>query len=98
MTPKLGDRMKRPLVDETLQPHAPPTVPSLYEWAGGMPALERLTARFYDRIRDDTVLAPVFAAMSAEHPRHVAHFLAEVMRGPAVYNAERGGHVPTVSR
>ena len=70
----------------------PPAPPTLYDWAGGMPAFERLTARFYDRVRDDATLAPVFAHMSAEHPRHVARFLAEVFRGPAEYTASRGGH------
>jgi hemoglobin len=68
---------------------APPT---LHEWAGGLPALERLTALFYARVADDALLAPVFARMSPEHPRHVALFLAEVLRGPARYTAERGGH------
>jgi hemoglobin len=67
-------------------------VPTLYEWLGGMPALERLTAVFYARVPADPVLAPVFARMSAEHPRHVAEFLAEVFGGPATYSAERGGH------
>jgi hypothetical protein len=27
-------------------------VPSVYEWAGGMPAFERLTVAFYKRVRD----------------------------------------------
>jgi hemoglobin len=96
-----GGQVSRPMIDDAFPPHAPPTtpaaVPSLYEWAGGMPALERLTARFYDRVRDDGILAPVFAAMSPEHPRRVAHFLAEVLRGPATYTAERGGHATMLS-
>ncbi len=36
---------------------APPT---LYEWAGGLPAVERLTERFYDRVALDPLLAPEF--------------------------------------
>jgi hemoglobin len=75
-----------------------PPVPSLYEWAGGMIALERLTARFYDRVRDDAVLAPIFAGMDSGHPRHVALFIAEVLRGPAAYTAERGGHATMIAR
>ena len=67
-------------------------VPTLFEWLGGMPALERLTQAFYARVRDDEVLAPVFSRMSPDHPQHVAEFLAEVMGGPKVYTAERGGH------
>lgn len=67
-------------------------VPTLYAWLGGMPALERLTEVFYARVAADPLLAPVFARMSPEHPRHVAQFLAEVLGGPATYSAERGGH------
>ena len=59
-------------------------VPSLYEWLGGLPVLNRLTERFYERVRDDTTLAPIFAEMSAEHPQHVAAFLAEVLGGPTI--------------
>ena len=59
------------------------TVPTLYDWAGGLDALNRLTARFYERERDDGILAPVFAHMEGEHPQHVAAFLAEVLGGPA---------------
>jgi hemoglobin len=67
-------------------------IPTLYEWCGGIDALNRLTARFYERVHDDRVLAPVFAHMNAEHPKHVASFLAEVLGGPATYSAEHGGH------
>jgi truncated hemoglobin YjbI len=49
-------------------------------------------ARFYENVRADAILAPVFAHMDARHPRFVADFLAEVFRGPAAYSAERGGH------
>jgi hemoglobin len=68
------------------------SVPTLYEWCGGIDALARLTTRFYERVRDDAILAPIFANMDAEHPRHVAAFLAEVLGGPAEYSATHGGH------
>jgi hemoglobin len=68
------------------------TVPSLYEWLGGIAALNRLTVRFYERVRDNVVLAPIFAHMSSEHPQHVAAFLAEVLGGPPDYSASQGGH------
>jgi hemoglobin len=74
------------------------SVPTLFEWAGGMAALERLTTHFYDRVRQDEMLAPVFARMDREHPRFVAHFLAEVLGGPAAYSHDRGGHAHMVSR
>jgi hemoglobin len=67
-------------------------VPTLLEWAGGMPALERLTERFYARVKAHEVLAPIFAHMDAHHPHFVAQFLAEVLGGPADYTVERGGH------
>lgn len=73
-------------------------VPSLYEWAGGLDALERLTSIFYGRVKLDPVLGPVFAGMDAHHPQHVARFLAEVFGGPAVYSGERGGHAHMVSQ
>ncbi len=66
--------------------------PSLYDWLGGMPALLKLTTEFYSRVPNDPVLSPIFAQMSPDHPQHVAEFLAEVMGGPKVYSAERGGH------
>ena len=80
---------------------AAPGVPTLYEWAGGIDALRRLTRLFYSRVPDDALLAPVFAHMSAEHPQHVARFLAEVLGGPPMYSTElggaQGGHVRMVS-
>ena len=70
--------------------------PTLYDWLGGMPVLERLTARFYERVKDDAVLAPVFAGMSAHHATHVAQFLGEVLGGPDTYTARHGGHAHMV--
>jgi truncated hemoglobin YjbI len=72
--------------------------PTLYEWAGGQAALDRLTTRFYERVKDDALLAPVFAHMSGDHPHHVALFLAEVLGGPTAYSEQHGGHAHMVSR
>jgi hemoglobin len=66
--------------------------PSLFEWIGGMPALDRLFAIFYARVPDDPLLAPLFAAMSPDHQKHVAAFVAEVFGGPKAYSAHHGGH------
>ena len=68
------------------------STPTLYQWAGGIDALNRLTTRFYQRVHDDPILAPVFAHMDSEHPQHVAAFLAEVLGGPADYSDRYGGH------
>jgi hemoglobin len=68
---------------------APPT---LYEWAGGMAALERLTRAFYERVLRDDLLEPVFRGMDPDHPSHVATWLAEVFGGPQLYTEEHGGY------
>jgi hemoglobin len=72
------------------------STPTLYEWLGGMAALEKLTTAFYARVPQDDLLGPVFVGMSADHPRHVAEFLAEVFGGPAVYSELRGGHASMI--
>lgn len=73
-------------------------VPSLYAWLGGIGALNRLTTRFYERVKSDSLLAPVFAQMSADHPSHVAAFIAEVLGGPPTYSEQHGGHPHMIQR
>ena len=68
------------------------SVPTLYDWAGGAEAFERLTAVFYDKVKADDVVGPLFAHMDPGHPRHVAMWLSEVFGGPARYTGERGGY------
>ena len=72
-------------------------VPTLYEWIGGIQAIRRLTATFYERVPKDPLLAPVFAKMSPEHPEHVAAFIAEVFGGPNTYSEQHGGHPNMIS-
>jgi hemoglobin len=72
--------------------------PTLFEWAGGAPAFEKLFEEFYHRVGADPVLAPLFAGMDAEHPRYVAAWLTEVFGGPAAYSSQRGGHRHMISR
>ncbi|MES2037481.1 MAG: group II truncated hemoglobin [Pseudomonadota bacterium] len=67
-------------------------IPSLYDWVGGIEALNRLTTRFYLHVKADELLGPVFAHMGADHPAHVAVFLGEVLGGPAAYSEQYGGH------
>ncbi len=66
--------------------------PTLYEWAGGAEAFERLTAAFYDKVLRDDLLEPIFRGMDPEHPQHVAAWLAEVFGGPPRYTDELGGY------
>src|SRR5689334_19969390 len=70
-------------------------VPTLFEWAGGLPAFEKLTAIFYAKVPQDPLLASLFVDISPEHANRVAHFIAEVFGGPPLYTRERGGH-PTM--
>lgn len=63
-------------------------IPTVAEYAGGLPAFERLTAIFYGKVAEDAVLAPVFAGMTADHPQHVAAFIAQGFgAGPAYSGA-----------
>jgi hemoglobin len=74
------------------------TPPTLYEWAGGAEAFDRLTAAFYTRVREDELLAPLFANMPEEHPHYVATWLAEVFGGPPEYTKEYGGYPHMLSK
>ena len=69
----------------------PNPTPTLYTWAGGAEAFERLFTRFYERVRDDTLLAPIFARMDPHHAQHVARFVGEVLGGPKAYSEQHGG-------
>lgn len=66
--------------------------PTLYDWAGGAAGLQKLFARFYERVPADPLLAPIFAKMDPAHAAHVAAFVGEVFGGPRVYSQEHGGH------
>jgi hemoglobin len=68
------------------------SVPSLYEWAGGAEALEKLTGAFYQLVAADELIGPLFAQMDPGHPHYVAMWLAEVLGGPDDYTRSRGGY------
>lgn len=73
-------------------------VPTLYEWAGGMPVFEKLMIAFYDKVLPDELLGPVFKHMSPQHQLHVAHFIAEVFGGPKQYSAAEGSHAAMIRK
>lgn len=56
-------------------------VSTLYEWAGGAGTFERLTAIFYDVLKDP-LLRPSFENMPKEHSRCVTRGIAEIFGGP----------------
>ena len=72
---------------------------TMFEWAGGLPALTRMTRVFYEKyVPQDPLLAPLFATMSADHPERVAKWLSEVFCGPKVYSEECGGYSRMLSQ
>jgi truncated hemoglobin YjbI len=71
----------------------PDAQPTMFEWAGGLPALTRMTRLFYERyVPEDPLLCPLFADMSPDHPERVAKWLGEVFGGPPCYSVEYGGY------
>jgi truncated hemoglobin YjbI len=83
-------------------PDSTPTAarePPLNEWAGGLPALTRMTRIFYGRdVPEDPLLAPLFAGMAPDHPERVAAWLGETFGGPKVYSEQYGGYQHMVSQ
>jgi hemoglobin len=85
---------------ETMSDRAPgETVPTLYEWAGGRDAIERLINAFYDRVETDDLLAPFFpGGVSKTHRDHVVAWWSEVFGGPTTYTDEHGGYEHMVAK
>jgi CDGSH-type Zn-finger protein/truncated hemoglobin YjbI len=82
--------------DPVPDPQAPPT---MFEWAGGISALTRMTRIFYEKyVPQDPLLAGLFATMSADHPQRVAAWLGEVFGGPAAYSTGYGGYPRMLSQ
>lgn len=79
---------------DPLPPELVKQAPTLFDWLGGMPVLEKLTDRFYDKIlsEPDPVLEPIFRKMDPDHPGHVARWLAETFGGPPSYTDKHGGY------
>jgi CDGSH-type Zn-finger protein/truncated hemoglobin YjbI len=67
----------------------PGAEPTLFQWAGGLPALTRMTRLLYEKhVPADDLLAPLFAAMMPPgYPRREAAVLAEAFGGPAAPQA-----------
>ena len=72
--------------------------PTLYEWAGGTEAFERLINAFYNRVEAEPDLAKLFGgAVSEEHRGHVVAWWSEVFGGPTRYSDELGGYERMIS-
>src|ERR1700730_9241543 len=73
--------------------------PTLFEWAGGFPALLNMTRIFYSRyVPADPLIGPLFAEMSPDHPERVAAWLSEVFGGPKFYSEQYGGYSRMISQ
>jgi CDGSH-type Zn-finger protein/truncated hemoglobin YjbI len=78
---------------------APDHEPTLFEWAGGFPALLRMTRIFYSKyVPQDPLVGPLFANMSPDHPERVAAWLSEVFGGPKFYSERYGGYSRMISQ
>ena len=78
---------------------AEPT-PTICEWAGGRPALARWLNRFYDLVETEAPdIATLFGErVGSEHRERVTDWWTEVMGGPAIYTAHRGGYEHMLAR
>jgi hemoglobin len=80
--------------DDAASDESPPQhgAPSLYAWAGGTPAFQRLIEAFYDRVESDDLLAGLFpGGVTQQHRDAVTTWWVEVFGGPAGYT-EIGGY------
>ena len=73
---------------------------SLYDFAGGEPALRRFIDVFYGHVLADPVLHPLFGAGRPEHVDHLTAFDAESFGGPRTFSETMGGfaHLVDVHR
>jgi CDGSH-type Zn-finger protein/truncated hemoglobin YjbI len=72
---------------------------TLFEWAGGLPALTRMTRFFYTKyVPEDPLIGPLFANMAPDHPERVAAWLGEVFGGPKHYSEQFGGYPRMLSQ
>src|SRR5205814_1855149 len=73
--------------------------PTLYEWAGGREAFDRMINAFYDRVENDELLSPLFpGGVHDDHRRNVAAWWSEVFGGPSVYTDELGGYERMINK
>jgi CDGSH-type Zn-finger protein/truncated hemoglobin YjbI len=76
-----------------------PEEPTVFQWAGGYPALLKVTTLFYAKyVPEDPLLSPLFAKMLPDHPERVASWLAEVFGGPTLYSGKFGDYSRMLSQ
>jgi CDGSH-type Zn-finger protein/truncated hemoglobin YjbI len=68
-----------------------PSEPTIFEWAGGLPGLNRMTQLFFEKyVPEDPLLGAMFGEMAVDLPERVAAWMAEVFGGPVAYTARFG--------
>lgn len=75
--------------------------PTLYDWAGGSDALDRLIETFYRFTLDDELLHPLFEHMSDLHVHYVSIWFVEILGGPPAYSdvhGEMAGHARMIQK
>ncbi|GJM37290.1 MAG: globin [Acidimicrobiales bacterium] len=69
------------------------STPTLYEWAGGLPAIRAMIDAFYDRVERSELFDNLFpGGVTDEHREFVTAWWAEVFGGPTRYTDELGGY------
>src|SRR5690242_450366 len=69
------------------------TETTLFEWAGGVPAIRRMIDAFYDRVERNDLFDELFpGGVTEEHRDHVTTWWSEVFGGPTGYTSELGGY------
>jgi len=69
------------------------TRPTIYEFAGGVPAFRALAAAHHERCLADPVLEHPFShGVNPEHVQNLADYWAEVFGGPPAYSGRGGDH------
>jgi hemoglobin len=67
--------------------------PTLFEAAGGAPAMLALATDFHARCLADPALEHPFSHLSdPEHVQHLADYWGEVLGGPPTFSDRSGGH------
>ena len=85
--------------DTSQPPPSDPSAQTLFEHAGGEPAIHRLEDIFYSKVLADPLLVPLFGAGRPEHVDHLTAFTAESFGGPKRFSRELGfGHLIDVHR
>jgi len=81
------------VADLTLRtgPGGDPVGESFWQQVGGRPTFEKLVRRFYEGVRDDELLRPMYPEQDLEPAiQRLTGFLEQYWGGPGTYSEERG--------